>query len=473
MEDTKVVSTEAVERTHEDMLIEKVSLSAIKIGVRRRVEMGDIDKLRSSIERKGLLNAIIITEDYELVAGFRRLTCCRELGFKDIYARFKKDLNPLEIKELELEENVHEALTWDEIALLRDDIHKLKQEIYGKPVKGHESDGWTLDDTADSLGVSAGTMSQDLQVAQALRDFPNLRKFGSKRQALKTLSKARETAILTELARREPVATDFITGQPYILHNGAAQPYLIENVADEIIDLVFFDPPWGVDIDVIGNSRGLGGDKTSYHDDSLSGAKKMTENLLPEIYRVMKENTHMYMFVGTLFANYWISYLSNMKLTMEPGEEPVWSVLQPDREWSFDVREIPILWVKEGGGYTDFEVRFMPRYETILHCNKGLRRLNYACSDVIECNRPLSVERIHTQQKPIELYQQFMRLSSLPNELILDPCAGSFASIRAATLLGRRSIGIEKEKEIFDRGTEFVKGTVFGQDTIVDEEEEK
>jgi DNA modification methylase len=434
-----------------------VPIDKIKIGVRRRVDLGDLDKLQSSIARVGLLNAIIIDSDYELVAGFRRLTCCKNLGFVDIIAMFKDDLSPLQKKELELEENTYKELSWDEVASLRADIHKIKQELYGKPVKGHATESWSVEDTAQSLGLSVGTLSQDLTLADSLAKYPNLRKFTSKRQAVSALVKARETTLLSELARRDAEKSLLKISTPYLLHNGDSRIFLKENVEDETVDLVFFDPPWGIDIDVVGTSRGLGGTKTSYKDDGILNAKIFTEEVLVEIYRVMKNNTHMYMFVGSEFLNYWIDFLSNTRTVLVPGDAPRWEVLDEKREWKFDVRKVPLIWVKEGGGYTDFEVRFMPRYETILFCNKGIRRLNSVCSDVFEFKRPPSTERVHTQQKSTELIQQLIRLSSQPNELILDPCAGSFVSVVAATLTGRRSIGIEKDVNCYNAGINWVK----------------
>ena len=132
---------------------------------------------------------------------------------------------------------------------------------------------------------------------------------------------------------------------------------------------------------------------------------------------------------------------------------------------------MPLIWVKEGGGFTDFETKFMPRYEMILFCSKGLRRLNSVCSDVLDFRRPLSVERIHTQQKPLKLLQLLIRLSTVPNEIVLDPCAGSFATSVAATLIGRRSIGIEADIDNYNKGLEWIRRVEFDSSTESEETE--
>jgi len=454
-----------------ESVVATVPIDKIKVGVRRRVDLGEIEKLQSSIERVGLLNPIIIDDTYELIAGFRRLTCCKKLGYKEINVTFKKDLSDLQKKELELEENTYKELTWSEVAMLRADIHAIKQELYGKPVKGHSSDGWTLNDTADSLGLSAGTLSQDLTLSEALKKFPELRNLTSKRQAVNTLGRVREAALLSELARREAKSSFMKTGIPYILHNGDSLEFLKEKVDDETVDLVIFDPPWGIDSDLFVSPRGREATFPSYKDDSLITAKTFTELILPEIYRVMKQNTHLYMFIASQYEEYWTSFLSNSRLILEPEKEPHYITLDEKREWAFNVRSYSLIWVKEGGGPVDVYSKFMPRYEKILFCNKGSRGLNSVCSDVLEFKRPLSVERIHTQQKPTDLLQLLIRLSSLPHEVVLDPCAGSFATIVSATLLGRRSIGIEKDKDAFNKGLEWVKG-IKEEDIEPDDDEE-
>jgi len=67
----------------------KYPIDQIKVTERARKELGDIDSLRESIRKRGLFHPIIVSKkDSELVSGFRRLTCCRELGWIEIDVRF-------------------------------------------------------------------------------------------------------------------------------------------------------------------------------------------------------------------------------------------------------------------------------------------------------------------------------------------------------------------------------------------------
>lgn len=54
-------------------------------------------------------------------------------------------------------------------------------------------------------------------------------------------------------------------------------------------------------------------------------------------------------------------------------------------------------------------------------------------------------ERVHTTQKPISLMLELVELFTDPNEIILDPFAGSGTTGVACLRLGRRFIGIEKD----------------------------
>jgi DNA modification methylase len=438
-----------------------VSVESIIVEDRARTELGDLEQLQNSIKRLGQLNAIIVhKKDNGLVAGYRRYICHKNLGLKKIRVKYYENLSDLEKKVIELEENLHKELEWDEQSKLRAEIHMLLQKEHGKAVKGHKSGGWSLEDSANYLNVAIGTISQDVALIEAMKALPKIAEFSSKKQALKSLGKIKEMAILTELARRDKEEGFSLTKStdPYMLFQTDSVKYIKENVDNETIDLVIFDPPWGINADDIADARGPRGEKTFY-DDSEETSKNLIHALMPELYRVMKADSHMYMFIGAQFAAFYVNLLQNQKPVVDDlGVIIDFNSLDPKRKWRFDVRSVPLVWVKEGGGYTDFEYKFMPRYENILFCTKGRRPLNYVTSDVFILNRPLSTERIHPQQRSLELLKEFIKLSSHQDEIVLDPTMGSGAVIVAAILTGRRSIGVEKDAGQFLKAENWIKG---------------
>ena len=64
-----------------------VAISSIKVGKRHRREIGDLSWLTDSITDLGLLHPITVDEERRLLAGVRRLTACKKLGWKKIPVR--------------------------------------------------------------------------------------------------------------------------------------------------------------------------------------------------------------------------------------------------------------------------------------------------------------------------------------------------------------------------------------------------
>ena len=176
-----------------------VEISKIKIPKRFRTSIGDIDSLKESINRLGLLQPIGITKDNVLVYGFRRLQAVKALGWKEIpyvLVELNQDLQSL----AELEENLkRKDMTWQEEVKAKAELHQLCQALYGQPKVGYRSDlkgplstsekGWGLQRTAEFLNESIGLVSQDIKLFTALNDHPELSKEVTKSGALRRLEK--------------------------------------------------------------------------------------------------------------------------------------------------------------------------------------------------------------------------------------------------------------------------------------------
>ena len=64
----------------------KIPINQISVDQEHRIrtDPGDLTTLQNSIDKIGLLNAVVVDEKYKLVAGWRRLTACRNLGWKEV-----------------------------------------------------------------------------------------------------------------------------------------------------------------------------------------------------------------------------------------------------------------------------------------------------------------------------------------------------------------------------------------------------
>jgi ParB family chromosome partitioning protein len=94
----------------------RVLLNDIKIGNRIRREIGNIEDLKDSMSRHGLLQPIVIDGEYNLIAGFRRYKAARLLGWDSIEARMVDTGSKKDRISMEMEENtVRRDLTSEEI----------------------------------------------------------------------------------------------------------------------------------------------------------------------------------------------------------------------------------------------------------------------------------------------------------------------------------------------------------------------
>lgn len=91
-----------------------VNIDDIKIKKRVRKDLQDLDSLKDSLRRYGLLNPITINNRYELIAGERRLQAAKMLGWSTINAEMVEISDKISQLELELEENIQRANFSDE-----------------------------------------------------------------------------------------------------------------------------------------------------------------------------------------------------------------------------------------------------------------------------------------------------------------------------------------------------------------------
>lgn len=84
-----------------------VPVKDVRIINRIRQELGDISSLAENIKTNGLLSPILITHDRKLLAGERRLTACRELGWLEIPAIIKSVNDAEQELYIEIAENIN------------------------------------------------------------------------------------------------------------------------------------------------------------------------------------------------------------------------------------------------------------------------------------------------------------------------------------------------------------------------------
>lgn len=62
-----------------------------------------------------------------------------------------------------------------------------------------------------------------------------------------------------------------------------------------------------------------------------------------------------------------------------------------------------------------------------------------------------NIPKIHDTQKPVKILKRLIEIFTDPGDVVIDPCAGSGSTLRAAYELGRHSYGFEISKEYCQR----------------------
>ena len=105
----------------------KIPIDEINLKKRVRKNLGDLSQLMLSMKNHGLMNPIVVTNKYELIAGHRRFESAKRLGWTEIEAKVIAEPSKIEKLELELDENVHRRnLSPDELADGYTRLSKLK-----------------------------------------------------------------------------------------------------------------------------------------------------------------------------------------------------------------------------------------------------------------------------------------------------------------------------------------------------------
>lgn len=98
-------------------------------------------------------------------------------------------------------------------------------------------------------------------------------------------------------------------------------------------------------------------------------------------------------------------------------------------------------------------------YGLILYRNK-LPKFNNNGEMVMNCMefpRDLGMPKSHPTQKPISLLKRLIGLFTDPDDVVIDPTAGSCSSVVAAASMQRKAFGFEIKKQIYTQGVENVK----------------
>lgn len=401
---------------------------------RQRKKLENLEELKESLSRIGLINPIVVTRDNVLIAGERRYTSAKELGWDFIHVHYKEDLDQDALDAIELEENLkRDALPWQDAC---DAVRKLHER------KTSADPSWTQEQTAQVLGLKQHTISQYLTVANALAQGIDrvvaAPKFSTALNVAKRVEE-RKRADTTAAIKNIMVAGPALPDEPKVTTLRAV-PLLNEDFNEWALaytgrrfNLVHCDFPYGVNAD--NHAQGAAGEFGGY-EDSPDVYWELLDTLAGAMDNVVAESAHLI---------FWFS-MDFYQETLERLEAMGWKV-----------NPFPLIWFKTDNTGILPDPNRGPRrvYETAFFASRGDRKLtaNGAVGNV----SPFAGrnKEIHMSEKPVPMLKHFLRMVVDEYTIMLDPTAGSANALKAATQLGAPSVlGLEKSEEFFARSTE-------------------
>ena len=204
----------------------------------------------------------------------------------------------------------------------------------------------------------------------------------------------------------------------------------LKDIESGTVDLVVTDPPYDVNygkkseyLSQIGKAR----DKQIERDKEFIDVFKDYEPLCLELYRILKDDTHCYVFCGASQIKLYSEFM--VKAGFKEPQVLVWR----KRNTTFDMT---------------FGHKFPSNSEFLLFFHKGWRKLNgYKVErdlfrTVLEFDSNGDTDT-HSCAKPIDLIMFLTKLSSNEGDLCVDPFSGGGSHLVAFKRLNRDFIGFE------------------------------
>lgn len=393
---------------------------------REREDLGNLEELGASILKFGQLVPIIVDKNNELIDGQRRLTARKENGESTILCILKEDVDEVLAKELELETNLQRKdMTWREKSKGLTELDRLR--------RGRDPN-WTQQQTAQVAGnkVQQRDVSQAIKVEKLIELFPEIAAAKSLPKAL-AMAEAKVASVKRIVTVKDnPEAYSEIEDKFWL----GDSVQRIKEIPDKSFNLVLTDPPFGIDAEDRTSGSTIS-DTSAYSDDKERYEYLLT--MLPDVYRTMKDNSILIWFLGH-------SWLHRVKGDLELA--------------GFLVDPVPIMWDRSDG--RTFTVRpdrwFAKGYDIALHAIKGSPRLAVTGkSNVLRIPPVPSSEKDILFERPVELYAELIRRTTIEGEIVADFFGGSGSCPAAAASLKRQWFACELDPERRAKGLTKVK----------------
>lgn len=114
----------------------------------------------------------------------------------------------------------------------------------------------------------------------------------------------------------------------------------------------------------------------------------------------------------------------------------------------------------------------LPKFNNGRHIDpetgKPIRGTGKMIFNWFEWNRdnPKEYPKIHPTQKPVNVLKRLIEIFTDEGDVVIDPCAGSGTTLRAAAELGRSAYGFEISREFYTKSKNEMLKSYLGKDSI-------
>lgn len=382
---------------------------------RQRRDLINIPELADSISRNGLIHPIVITREFTLVAGERRLAAVRSLGHTHISVQFMDELDTFALKSVELEENIKRVdISWPDRCRAVHEYHSLKRS---------EDLEWDQKKTAKALGIDESQITRLIMVARELaagnERVLNAPKLSTAIGIAERQESRRQDALISSLGDQptpESVPDDSILNLDF---NEWAPTY-----AGPRFNFIHCDFPYGIGADKF--NQGAAPLHGGYEDEADT-YWHLCRTLVDSLDRLADTSCHfMFWFSLHYYSDTLDFFRDHSDIRFDP---------------------FPLVWVKADniGILPDPERGPRRIYETCLFGSRGDRKIISAVSNAISAPTDRG---FHMSVKPEPVLRHFFRMFIDENSVVLDPTCGSGSALRAAESLSARYVlGLERNDE--------------------------
>ena len=239
------------------------------------------------------------------------------------------------------------------------------------------------------------------------------------------------------------------------MYSIANQDCLVEMkaMADNSIDLILTDPPYGVNF------------KNDFYEDSADLVEQLIPVWYKEMYRILKQDCYVVLYVGLRNLNIWIDEAIKAGFTFKNiVATRCFNNGTPTPKNNFGFQFQPVLVLSKGKGKDFNEVDFIPTSEGWFKDkrNKNPKPYTYAYPNWIKTEWGFATTKrasknLHPNEKNTTLLKFFIEVLTDKDDVVLDCFMGCGSTGIAAIQASRDFIGIELDQHYFEVSQERLK----------------